>query len=82
MASGGFRVKPDNWAAVTAGRATPSFARWLLVSVGVALPAAVLIVPYPFMGDQSLFAVFGRMMSDGFVLVGRTEHGMWLTRRP
>lgn len=30
--------------------------------------ASVLVIPYPFFGDQALFAVFARMMNEGSVL--------------
>ncbi len=40
----------------------------LWVSAGVAALTALLVVPFPFGGDQALFAVFARMMGDGSLL--------------
>lgn len=56
----------------------PSFRSTLVVSVAFAVFAALLVIPYPFAGDQALFAVFARMMQGGAVLYA----DVWDVKQP
>lgn len=56
----------------------PDFRLVLTLSTIAAVLAALLVIPYPFMGDQSLFAVFARMMGDGSQLY----RDIWDVKQP
>lgn len=57
---------------------TAGFRTSLIASVLFASLAAVLMIPFPFFGDQALFMVFARMMDSGAVLY----EDIWDVKQP
>ena len=54
------------------------FAAALAGMVIISLLIALLIIPFPFVGDQALYVVFARMMNDGSVLYS----DVWDVKQP
>jgi hypothetical protein len=52
--------------------------RWPFVGVAVTLLVGLVHLPFPYHGDQALFAVYGRMMAHGAVLY----RDMWDVKQP
>ncbi|MGA7227325.1 MAG: hypothetical protein WBZ40_02630 [Acidimicrobiia bacterium] len=60
------------------GRSDDRFLVVLASSIGVAIAAAALMIPFPFMGDQALFTVFARMLNGGATLY----RDLWDVKQP
>ncbi len=50
-------------------RSLAGWHRWPLVGVVVTVLVGLFHLPFPYHGDQALFAVYGRMMASGAVSI-------------